>query len=197
MRALAAIGLVSLGLAGCGGGAYPRALLSTVHRTEEQGIDFSSTGTWSLEVQLDEGGHGLATLTTRATDVMGSDAHTEDSVVTYDATARREGEGLALALVPRAGAPPTAHAVSLSCAPWTETERALESFEPLPSAGGVAWACALPSDDRFALGRVALEHVPREGRAFVLFSETHPIVIDEDVTQGGRTVRLRPAAAPR
>lgn len=197
MHALSRMALVvSLCTAGCGGATLPRLLTSTVHRTEEQGIDFSSVGTWTLEISLEDG-RGLATFAARATDVTGSDAHTIEETRAYDVHASRGEGALRLALTPRAGSPPTAEAVTLECTPWTDTERTIESFEPLPTTGGVAWACALPADRTFALGRVAIEHLPREGRAFVLFSETHQIVIDEEVSQSSRTVRLRPAAPPR
>jgi len=181
---------------GCGGPSLPRSLTSTVHRTEEQGIDFSSTGSVSLEIELD-GSRARATLATRAVDVSGSDVHEENNSVVYDVAAPRDGARIVLALSPHADAPRTARAVTLVCEPWTETERAIEAFEALPSEGGVAWACALLENETFALGRVAIEHLPREGRAYVLMSETHSIVIDEDVNGAGRTVRLRADAPPR
>lgn len=174
----------------CGGTSFPRLLTSTVHRTEEQGIDYSSTGTFVLEIALD-GDSGIATSSTRSTDVAGSELHQLEQRVSYDVRASRDARAMRLALTPHAGSPPTAEAVTLECTPWTETERAIESFEAPPEAGGVAWACALPEGRGFALGRVAIEHLPREGRAFVLLSESHPIVIEEEVTQSARTVRLR------
>jgi hypothetical protein len=161
-----------------------------VHRIEEQGIDYSSTGTWNLEIAFD-GSTGFATCSTRAADASGRDVHQEEQQVAYDVRASRDAGVLRLALTPRAGSPPTAEAVTLECTPWTETERTIETFEAPPEAGGVAWACALPEGHTFALGRIAIEHVPREGRAFVLFSESHQIVIQEEVTQASRTVRLR------
>jgi hypothetical protein len=174
----------------CGGPSLPRLLTSTVHRTEEQGIDYSSTGTWNLEIALD-GDVGLATSSVHATDVAGSDVHEVLDQTSYDVRASRDARAMRLALTPRAGSPPTAEAVTLECTPWTDTERTIESFEAPPEAGGVAWACALPEGHTFALGRIAIEHLPREGRAFVLFSETSEIVIEETVSQSSRTVHLR------
>lgn len=184
--------LVFLVLMGCGGGSIPHLLTTTVHRNEEQGIDYSSTGTWRLELGLD-GATGLATYTARATDVAGSDVHTTDEAFSYDVEAHREGDVLTLALTPHEGAPPTADAVTLRCTPWTESERTRDGFGALL---GPAWACALPEDRTFALGRVAIEHVPREGRAFVLLSETSQLVILEQVSQSGRTLELQ-SAPPR
>lgn len=172
------------------GASFPRLLTSTVHRTEEQGIDYSSTGTFVLEIALD-GDSGIATSSTRSTDVAGSELHQLEQRVSYDVRASRDARAMRLALTPRPGSPPTAEAVTLECTPWTDTERTIESFEAPPEAGGVAWACALPEGHTFALGRIAIEHLPREGRAFVLLSESHPIVIEEEVTQSTRTVRLR------
>lgn len=184
--------MVFVVLAGCGGAPIPRLLTTTVHRNEEQGIDFSSTGTWQLEIGL-RGSTGLATYAARATDVAGSDVHTTDELFSYDVEAHREGDVLTLALTPHEGAPPRAEALTLTCTPWTESERARDGFGALL---GPAWACVLPEHRTFALGRVAIEHVPREGRAFVLLSETSQLVIREEVSQSGRTLELQ-SAPPR
>lgn len=195
---LAVLPMIGLCLAasGCGGSTFPRMLTTTVHRTEEQGIDFSAVGTCTLEIWLD-GSHGLATRTSRGTDVYGSDAHTREESVSYDVTPSWSGEQLSLALVPRIDAPPFAVAVTLACERWTDAMQAAAGFDVPSEAGGVEWACALPRDQTFALGRVVIEHVPREG-PFILLSSSHQLVIEEDVQgQGGRTVRVRAGNPPR
>lgn len=185
---------VALGLSACGGPAFPRHLSTTVHRTEEQGIDYSATGTSTLEITLD-GGRGTATRTSRGTDVSGSDAHTTDESAQYDVTPRWSRNELVLTLTPRIDAPPYAVAVTLVCERWTDAMQAAAGFEVPAAAGGVEWACALPDDQRFALGRVVIEHVPREG-GFILLSSTHALVIEENVIgQGDRTVEVRASGA--
>ncbi len=192
------LGIVVLGwlAVGCGGSTFPRTLTTTVHRTEEQGIDFSAVGTCTLEITLD-GARSVATRTSRGTDVYGSDARTTEECVSYDVTPSWSGEQLSLALVPRIDAPPSAVAVTLVCERWTDAMQAAAGFDVPTDAGGVEWACALPRDHIFALGRVVIEHVPREG-PFILLSSTHQLVIEEDVHgQGGRTVRVRAGNPPR
>jgi len=65
-----------LSLGACGAAAplpaspsMPARLASTVHRMEEQGIDYSGVGTSRFELTLDASGAGVATRSSRGTDV--------------------------------------------------------------------------------------------------------------------------------
>jgi hypothetical protein len=180
----------------CGGPAFPRHLRTTVHRMEEQGIDYSATGTCTLEISLD-GAQSRARRTSHGVDVAGSDAYESRDDVTYDVRPSWSGDQLILALTPREGASPRDQPVTLTCERWTDAMQAAAGFDVPSAEGGVEWACALPREQIFALGRVVIEHVPREG-PFILLSSTHQLVIEEDVLgQGGRTVRVRAGNPPR
>ena len=180
----------------CGAPAFPRHLRTTVHRMEEQGIDYSATGTCTLEIALD-GSQSRAIRTARGVDVGGSDVHETHQSCSYDVAPSWSGEQLVLALTPRDDCSPIDRPVTLACERWTDAMQAAAGFDVPSEAGGVEWACALPRDQTFALGRVVIEHVPREG-PFILLSSTHPLVIEEDVQgQGGRTVRVRAGNPPR
>jgi hypothetical protein len=171
-------------LGGCGHPGLPRVLATTVHRTEEQGLDFSATGTTALEIRLD-GERGLATLSARGIDVLGSDAQHHDRTTSYDVTARGSREAFTLELVPREGSPATA--VTLVCERWTD---ALQQAAGFDAPAAVEWVCALPEGHPFALDRAAIEHVPRAG-AFIFFAESHPLEVLEEVHgQGDRVVRV-------
>lgn len=183
------LAVLALSLSACGAGApgWPARLATTVHRTEEQGIDYSSVGAMRFELTLSPGGTGSALLTTRASDVLGADAHETDATVRYAATVRRDGQRLAVALTPAPDSPPTAEAVELVCEPWLADSRAESSEVRTPTLPGVEWICALPPERTFALDRAALQHVPREG-SFLLLGTTRDAVVHERVDGARREI---------
>ena len=186
-RALALL----MGLAcGCGS-AFPALLTSTVHRVEEQGIDYSSTGTSTLEITLSGDGRGRAIRTTHASDVLEVDVHRTDDAAVYDVVAEQRGDRLTLVLTPQAGQSPLTTRAELSCEPWTSSSRGEPSAASDPTLPGVEWVCALLGEDIFALGGVVIQHVPREG-SFILFAGTHQLVIRESVSGAQREVTTEP-----
>jgi len=189
LRVVAVVGyLLVMGIAACGGGrALPALLTTTVHRVEEQGIDYSATGTSTLEIILGSDGRGRAVRTTHATDVLDSDLHTTDDAAVYEVLARQGAEGFTLVLTPEAGSSPLTTRVELSCEPWTSASRAERGDATYPVLPGVEWVCALEGDLIFALGRVVIQHVPREG-AFILFGSSTQLIIRETVDGSIRTV---------
>jgi hypothetical protein len=188
LRPRALIGFLFIaGTAGCGGG-FPALLTTTVRRVEEQGIDYSAIGTSTLEITLRSDGRGRAVRTTHATDVLESDVHATDDAANYEVLGRREAGGLRLILTPDAGQSPLITRVELACAPWTITSRAEPGDATDPSLPGVEWVCELEGENIFALGRVVIEHVPREG-AFFLFASSHQLMIQENLSGSLRTVR--------
>jgi len=180
--------VLALALSACGGApGWPARLATTVHRIEEQGIDYSSVGAMRFELTLSPDGTGSAFRTTRATDVLGADAHETDASVRYRATVRREGERVLVALTPAPDSPPTAEAVELACEPWLAGSRAESSEVRTPALPGVEWICALAPDQTFALDRAALQHVPREG-SFLLLGTTRDAVVHERVDGARREI---------
>jgi len=167
--------------------ASTTGLASTVHRTEEKGIAYSSVGARNFELTLTADGTGSALRTTRATDMLGADAHETDATVRYAAAARRDGERFVVALTPAPDSPPTAEAVELACEPWLAGSRAESSEVTTPALPGVEWICALPADRIFALDRAAVQHVPREG-TFLLLGTTHEAVVRERVEGSRREI---------
>ncbi len=184
---LLAVVVASLSACGAGAPGWPARLATTVHRVEEQGIDYSAVGAMRFELTLAPDGTGSAIRTTRATDVLGADAHETDATVRYLATARRLGGRFSVALTPAPDSPPIAEAVELVCEPWLAGSRAEGSGVRTPALPGVEWICALPPERTFALDRAALQHVPREG-TFLLLGTTRDAVVHERVDGGGREI---------
>ena len=183
------LAVLAASLSACGARApgWPARLATTVHRVEEQGIDYSAVGAMRFELTLAPDGTGSAIRTTRATDVLGADAHETDATVRYRAIARGEGERFSVSLTPAPGSPPTVEAVELVCEPWLAGSRAESSEVRTPGLPGVEWICALPPQRTFALDRAALQHVPREG-TFLLLGTTRDAVVHERVDGSGRDI---------
>jgi hypothetical protein len=168
----------------------PPTLATRVHRMEEQGIDYSATGTSTFELTLAVDGTGHAVRSSQGVDVLGSDAHVTDETVRYGARARWSGERLLVALTPADGSPATALPIEIACERWTETMRADSSEVRDASLPGVEWVCALPENALFGLGLVVVQHVPRVGGFLLLGSRE--LLVDENVSgQGGRSVSTR------
>lgn len=180
---------LALALPACGAAAprWPARLSTTVHRHEEQGIDYASVGAMRFELNLAPDGTGSALRSTRAADVLATDVHETDTRVRYAATVRSVGEHLLVSLTPEVGSPPIAEAVELDCERWPVGTRAESSEVADASLPGVEWICALPPGRIFALDRAAVQHVPREG-TFLLLGASHDAIVHERVDGGGREV---------
>ncbi|MFS8071526.1 MAG: hypothetical protein ACMG6S_34585, partial [Byssovorax sp.] len=167
---------------------FPERLRGTVQRFEEQGFDYASTQRSTFVLALRGDGTGRAVRTKHGVDVAGADVHKSDERVEFDATARWEGSLLGVTLVPRQPGPAQGAPIVLRCERWrpgTSASRSTDATDPtLP---GVEWTCALPRDPLFLLGRVALQHVPREGE-FLLLGESHAVETEERVEQSARSV---------
>jgi hypothetical protein len=196
----------SLLLASCAAGAagrvqsvpgvrgFPERLRGTVQRFEEQGIDYSSTERSTFVLVLRGDGTGHAVRTEHGVDVGGDDVHKSDERAEFDATARWEGALLGVTLVPRSPGPVKGAPIVLRCERWRPgTSAAGSTGAKDPTLPGVEWTCALPRDQLFLLGRVALQHVPREGE-FLLLGESHAVETEEQVNQGARSVVTRAVA---
>lgn len=171
--------------------SFPERLRGTVQRFEEQGIDYTSTERSTFVLALRGDGTGRAVRTKHGVDVAGVDVHKSDERVELDATARWEGALLEVTLLPRPPGPAKGAPIVLRCERWrpeTPAPRLTDATDAtLP---GVEWTCALPRDQIFLLGRVALQHVPREGE-FLLLGESHAVETEEQVNQSARSVVTR------
>lgn len=114
--------------AGCGGPPLPRVLTTRVERSEQQGIDYVSSGTSTLEIHL-TGERPSARRTTRSTDVLGSDVHQQDVTVSYDVEATRSDQALVIVLRPQPSAADP-EPVRLVCEPWTAALEAAAQRTP-------------------------------------------------------------------
>jgi hypothetical protein len=190
MRALVTASIV---LFGCSAG-LPSRLAGTMHRMEMQGIDYSGTESSAFVLSLEGNGAGRAVRRTRAVDVSGEDAHERDETVRYDARARWEGPILIVTLEQREPSPTCVEPIVLRCERWSGGNTATAPTSATnPALPGVEWVCQMPPERLFMLGRVALQHVPREGE-FLLLGETHVLHVVEEEMEGHRTVETRPEA---
>ena len=88
--------------------AFPARLAGTVHRLEEQGIDYSGMHTSAFVLALSGDGTGRAVRTTHAVDVFEADARETNETVRFAAVARWEGQILVITLEQRAKQRPEA-----------------------------------------------------------------------------------------
>ncbi len=172
----------------------PERLRGTVQRFEEQGVDYTSTDRSTFALVLRSDGAGRAVRTKHGVDVAGVDVHKSDERVELDATARWEGSLLEVTLVPRPPGPAKDASIVLRCERWRPGTSAPRSTDATDATlPGVEWTCALPKDQSFLLGRVAVQHVPREGE-FLLLGESHAVETEEQVNQSARSVVTRAVA---